>query len=121
MADVTSINGPSACSSLPALCDQPHPIAVAFQAQPIAVVLDFVDPIGGVGNLGSPRGNAKIERLAHARKDRKRATKWLPVKRQPERQLTVGTVVLVDEIRERWRQLATDKTDPAHDLARDVF
>jgi hypothetical protein len=30
-------------------------------------------------------------------------------------------VVLVDEIRERWRQLATDKTDPAHDLARDVF
>jgi hypothetical protein len=40
---------------------------------------------------------------------------------EPQSELTVGTVVLVDEIRKRWRQLATDKTDPAHDLARDVF
>jgi hypothetical protein len=42
---------------------QPHPIAVAFQTQPIAVVFDFVEPIRGMRNLGSPCRNAKIERL----------------------------------------------------------
>jgi hypothetical protein len=41
-----------------ALGDQAHAIAVALQAQPIAVVFDFMKPIGGVRNLGSSYWNA---------------------------------------------------------------
>ena len=46
--------------------DQAHAIAGALDPQPIAVILDFVEPIRRMWNLGSPCRNAKIERLKHA-------------------------------------------------------
>jgi len=39
--------------------DQPHGIAIALEAQAIAVVLDLVEPIGAVGDLRSASGDAK--------------------------------------------------------------
>jgi hypothetical protein len=33
--------------------DQAHTIAVALHAQPVTVVLDLVEPVGTVGDLGS--------------------------------------------------------------------
>ena len=42
---------------------QPHALAVALNDQAIAVVLDFVDPLGAVGNLGAAGRNAGFERI----------------------------------------------------------
>jgi hypothetical protein len=39
--------------------DQPDTVAVAFDAQPVAVILDFVDPIRCVRNLAATGRNAK--------------------------------------------------------------
>jgi len=44
-------------------CDQPHAITVALQAEAVAVVLDLVEPVRRVRNLGSPRRDAEIERV----------------------------------------------------------
>jgi len=46
--------------------EQPHAIAVALQAQPIAVVLDFVKPFGTKGDLGGPGGDAKLKFAGHS-------------------------------------------------------
>ena len=38
--------------------NQPHAVAVALNAQPVAVVLDLVEPIGAAGDLDAASGNA---------------------------------------------------------------
>jgi hypothetical protein len=47
-------------------CDEAHVITVALQAEAVAVVLDLVEPVRRVRNLGSPRRDAEIERGTHA-------------------------------------------------------
>jgi len=42
--------------------EQPHALAVALNEQAVAVVLDFVDPLQPVGDLGCFRRNAGFER-----------------------------------------------------------
>ena len=43
--------------------EQAHALALALNYQAIAVVLDFMQPVGPRRNLGSARGNAGIKHL----------------------------------------------------------
>jgi hypothetical protein len=45
--------GEALCPVVSASGNQRHPIAVALNTQAIAIVFDFVDPVGAGGNLGS--------------------------------------------------------------------
>ena len=51
-----------------ALGDQAHPVAVALQPQPVAVVLNLVQPVRGVGDRGGFGGEAEFEGAGHANK-----------------------------------------------------
>ena len=51
---------------MPGTCEQPHAVAVTLNDKPVAVVLNFVDPLGPVWNLGAFDGNAGFERSTHA-------------------------------------------------------
>jgi hypothetical protein len=42
---------------------QSRAIAIAFDAQPIAIIFDLVEPVRGRWNLGAASGDTKIERL----------------------------------------------------------
>jgi hypothetical protein len=48
--------------------DQPHPIAVALDVQPIAIIFDFVKPIRRVWDVVSPRRNAEPVRVRQENK-----------------------------------------------------
>ena len=41
--------------------EQPHALALALDDQPVAVVLDFVNPVFRVRHLGAARRNAGFE------------------------------------------------------------
>jgi hypothetical protein len=41
---------------------QPHGLALPLNDQPVAIVLDLVQPIGAGWNLGASRGDAGVER-----------------------------------------------------------
>jgi len=45
-----------------AACNQPYPVAIALDAQAVAVILDFVEPFGTSGNLGPGYGDAELKR-----------------------------------------------------------
>jgi hypothetical protein len=46
--------------------NKPHAVAVALNAQPVAVIFYFVKPVRTGGDPCSPSRNAKLERLKHA-------------------------------------------------------
>jgi hypothetical protein len=46
--------------------EQPHALGLALDDQPLAVVLDFVDPLGTVRDLSRLGGNAGLN-FGHAR------------------------------------------------------
>jgi len=53
---------------VPVAGDQAHAIAIALDPRPIAVVLDFAQPVRGMGNLGPSGRNAEVECFSHVSK-----------------------------------------------------
>jgi hypothetical protein len=51
---------------VPVAGEQPHALAFTLNDQAVTVVLNFVDPLGPVWNLGAFGGNAGFERSTHA-------------------------------------------------------
>jgi hypothetical protein len=45
--------------------EQPHALVLALDDQAIAVMLDFVDPVGAVGDFGSLGGKARFKGCGH--------------------------------------------------------
>ncbi len=48
--------------AIPVASEQPHALALALDDQAVAVVFDFVDPVGPRRNLGSAGRDARCER-----------------------------------------------------------
>jgi hypothetical protein len=67
--------------------EQPHALSVALDDQAIAVVLDFVQPVGPGRNLGSAGGQARFERnlVAPDRMAQPLCNTWANCVREPEK------------------------------------
>jgi hypothetical protein len=60
--------GKALCPIVSASGNQPHPIAVALNTQAVAVVFDFVEPVGAGRDADRSSREAKVKRFKHERK-----------------------------------------------------